>query len=186
MPSVSFGIFVRVSTQKLPVTKAIVESLNVILSLYPPEKASSDDVFKLKQFLSSFLMYFNPKTAEEHCTANIFVGIIIKWLLTSAQQNYDFYKINATFNNLHLLIKSPLFKGSSIMLCGSLKKITDIVCSNYTPLCVNIPSLLLQIFDVAINPKCELDVQSQSLLAPVIYYICEKIISTLGGKKTKA
>jgi hypothetical protein len=175
------AIFLKtIISQQWPVTQALVDSFNGILKHIQAETATMRNLIHLEASISVFLEYFIPKTEEEKRAGNIFINIILKWLLDLSKLHFNCHNFETATDIVKRLLTSSLCKGASVILFGTLKKFTDILCSHHSPQNQNTQRLLLIVFDMTTNPQSKIDPQSQTLLQPIIYYICEKILSNIG------
>ena len=174
------------TTSKLSVSEPIIIRLNKLLGKLPIGNASLTHMVKVTNFLNEFLPYCEGHMDQSHNLGCILTQSILKWLLPSAQDDMIIPKSLQSLAIIKKLSASKLSRGSSVIFFGSLRKLTEFICGHYQqskkP---QIGAVLLDVLSLTLNSPCAPDPESRQLWETVIYNICEKIITTIGGLYTE-
>ncbi len=173
-----------IRNEKFPVTQAIVESFVCLLKLYRMDTYYLEYgvdghihiMCDLSAFILTFTEYFVPHTPEEEKAANLFISEIVKWSFDSYKHIFHSRIMTLSLGIINTLLKAPIAKGNTIILFGSLTKLADIACAHHGPQLLDLSWILTHLFENLLYPRVNLDAQSRSLLKPLIFNTCNKII----------
>ena len=185
--SISFGwllnlYYKTLANSNLIVTPSILNSFNKLLSMLPARQATSAHVKQLYYFIDCFLLYWKCDMQTPETLGPALTNSLLKWLLPNAEDEIDLCKIKNSILIIKKIVSSEISKGASVNLYGSLRKITEYICSHYPKASQNpqIDEVLLDLLELTLKPQQAPDPESRQLWEPVIVNICEKIIAPIG------
>ena len=189
--SMGFGrlisrFYAALTSSNLNVTQLVLTCLSKLLGMLPIETATASNVIAVEHFMQYFLLYCETHMNPPETLGPALTNSILKWLLPTPQDEIDAGKLLSTLRIINKISESKLSKGSSLILFGSLRKLTEYICSHYPKTSdTQLDDALLQVLILILNPMNAPDHENSQLWEPVIFNICEKIINTIGGKYAK-
>ncbi len=171
----------------LNISKPILGFFDQLLGMLPIGKASEFHVSQVSQFLDEFMPYCEKHLPQASNLQVIFMQTVLKWLLPSPQDALNIAKTRQILKTMKQLCASSLSKGSSLLIIGSLRKMTEHICSFYSTSSEKseLDELCMSILDLILNPAQIPDTQTRSLWEPVVFNICEKILGIVNPSNHK-